>query len=246
MRVPTALFGLLAAAALSPAAPPAAPVKVTVKAGDIGRVEITPFKVEGKDPLAVGWRAAAAESALFADELTPRAGKTRLMVQGKKAGTYYLVLWSAGETDSAVVEVEVTGAAPAPKPAPDDDKPKPKPPAPSPVPIPVAGFRALIVYETADLAKLPSAQRAVLTSAEVRGYLNDHCTPGPDGKTKEWRVLDKDADAGGEPALWQAALKRDRKSLPWLIVSDGKTGFEGPLPADTAATLALLRKYGGQ
>lgn len=135
---------------------------------------------------------------------------------------------------------------PAPTPAPVPPVP-PKPPEPPlpPAPIAAEGLHVLIVYESADLSKLPASQAAILTSSALRDYLNAHCPAGADGQTKEWRVLDKDADMTAESPLWQAAMKRPRQSLPWLVVSDGKTGFEGPLPSDLAGTVALIQKYGG-
>lgn len=122
----------------------------------------------------------------------------------------------------------------------------PKPPDPvDPAPIPVDGFRVLFVVETSDASKLPKEQLAILTSGEVRGYLNSKCVSGPDGVTKEWRQWDQNVKTDGESKLWQDAMKRNRASLPWIVISDGKTGFEGPLPATIQATLALLRKFGG-
>jgi hypothetical protein len=104
----------------------------------------------------------------------------------------------------------------------------------------------LIVLETADLSKLPPAQALALTSQDVRAYLNTKCVAGADGKTKEWRVWDKDTIADAETPLWQAAFKRAAgKTLPWIIVSNGKTGTEEALPKDAASLLALLKKYGG-
>jgi hypothetical protein len=66
---------------------------------------------------------------------------------------------------------------------------------------------------------------------------------GADGKTREWRIWDKDVDPSQESAVWQAAMKRPRASVPWLLVSNGKTGYEGPLPGTADDLLALLKKY---
>lgn len=233
MRAAITLLAAVAAAALQ-AAPPVAPAKVTVAVGELSRIEVAH---DAGTP--VGWRSGTPDKNLFVDELKGSAGKVRLLVQGKVPGTYLIVLWTAGETDSAVVEVEVTGTPPTP--------PKPvDPPTPdTPAPIPEKGFRVLIVYETSELAKLPASQTAALTSAELRAYLNDKCVAGADGETKEWRILDKDADLSNESKVWQAAMKRDRKSIPWIVISDGSKGYEGPLPANTADTLKLLKQYGG-
>jgi hypothetical protein len=108
-------------------------------------------------------------------------------------------------------------------------------------------LHVLIVYESAELSKLSPVQQAILFNKDMREYLNTTCPVGPDGKTREWRIWDKDVDASAESELWQAALKRDRKSVPWIIVSnpDKGGGYEGPLPATITETMALLKKYGG-
>ena len=161
-------------------------------------------------------------------------------------GAYTVTARTALGNQIATAQCAVTVGDVPPEPVPPGPTP-PVPPAP-PAPIPDAGFRVLIVIETADLSKLPPAQALALTAQDVRAYLNAHCVAGADGKTKEWRVWDKDVDPAAETPLWQAAFKRAAgKTLPWIIVSAGgsKGGFEGPLPADSASLLTLLKKYGG-
>lgn len=115
----------------------------------------------------------------------------------------------------------------------------------SPSPFPAAGFRSLIVYEQEELSKLPPSQLTVLNSTAVRGYLNSKCVKGPDGKTPEWRVLDRHADTKHESELWQEMLAKPCPSLPWLYVGD-RNGESVALPATEAETLAILKKYGGE
>ena len=43
----------------------------------------------------------------------------------------------------------------------------------------------------------------------------------------------------------EEAVAFSQRSNPWIIISDGKKGYEGPLPKDVDATLELLKKYGG-
>lgn len=132
-------------------------------------------------------------------------------------------------------------AGEGPRPPPD---PGPGPgPAPTPAPIPVDGFRCLVVYEAADLAKMKPAQHAIIYSRPFRDYLDTKCVVGPDGKTREWRFWDKDVDTTAEAKHWQDAMKRSRSSTPWVILSDGKTGYEGPLPANIEDMTALIKKY---
>lgn len=156
-----------------------------------------------------------------------------------------------GGLEMNFAEVMVTiGTAPIPPPQPPGPTPPgpnpPQPPGPTPpAPIPGDGLRVLIVYESADLSKLPPAQLNVLYAKSVRDYLDSHCVKGPDGKTPEYRIWDQNVPTANEAKTWQDAMKRSRSGLPWLIVSNGKTGFEGPLPPNTDAMLRTLQTYGG-
>lgn len=123
--------------------------------------------------------------------------------------------------------------------------PPPPPPSPDAAPIPVPGFRVLMVYESGTLSRLPASQLAVLSSTEIRLYLIARCVKGVDGKTSEWRVYDQNVNLSAETPLWKAAMQRPRKSIPWILISTGTSGFEGPLPATIKETLELLKRYGG-
>jgi hypothetical protein len=151
------------------------------------------------------------------------------------------------ETARATVTVQADlppGPGPGPNPGPG---PGPGP-DPGPAPIPTAGFRVLMVYESGDLSTLPTKQLNVLYAQSVRDYLNSKCIKGEDGKTPDYRIWDKDVDPSKDGKVWADALKtakgaKDFKT-PWLLVSNGKAGYNGPLPADVDTTLALLKKYG--
>jgi len=119
----------------------------------------------------------------------------------------------------------------------------PEPPVP-PVPPGPPGLRVLIVYDATKAAQ--KGIDAILKGAEVRTYLASKCAKGADGKTPEYRVWDKDTDVSAEAKTWQDAMARPRVTVPWILISDGAKGYEGPLPATVAETMALLKKYGGK
>lgn len=147
-----------------------------------------------------------------------------------------------------VIDPNPTPVPPNPGPGPGPIPPNPGPspgPGPTPPPIPAAGLRVMFVYETAALSTLPPGQVSVLYSKAVRDYLNLKCPVGADGKTKEYRFWDDNVDTSNESALWQAAFKRPRSSLPWVLISNGTAGFEGPTPGTIDEMMSLLRKYGG-
>lgn len=124
--------------------------------------------------------------------------------------------------------------------------PGPQPPSPvDPAPIPGIGFRVLMVFAKNELPKYPQSQVLVFSSGEVRSYLNARCVAGPDGKTKDWRTWDITDDVSNEAKIWQDAMKLVTKT-PWIIVSNGVSGFSGPLPATISETMILLKKYGGE
>ncbi len=122
-------------------------------------------------------------------------------------------------------------------------------PPPNPAPINDTGFRVLIVEETVDRSKLPPAQRLILTSGTVRDYLRSKCAPdstaNQDGRA--YRIWDKDSDVSNELKSWQDAFKRAKADknfkTPWILVSNGKTGYEGPLPENVDKMIELLKKY---
>lgn len=111
------------------------------------------------------------------------------------------------------------------------------PPGPTPpAPIPATGLRVLIIEETNDRATLPPAQAQIFSSTKVLGWLR---TNAPD----HWRVWDDDVDPASAPVEFRDALKIPRGGLPWIVISNGATGFSGPLPATADETVTLLEKY---
>lgn len=147
--------------------------------------------------------------------------------------------------DEADHLVTIKGKSEPLPPVPPGPGPGPKPPDPAPsddAPIKAPGFRVLIVYESADLPKLPPKKLSALYSRPVRDYLAASCAKDADNPQGAYRVWDKDVDATAESKPWQDALKRPRTSLPWVVVSNGRTGWEGPLPDGADELLAVLKK----
>lgn len=215
---------------------------LTVPTGKLVRLNVEGVKLG--DKTRVMWKVRGlpgADGKLVTADLE-RVG-SKLLFTGP-AGQYEVFLrvidFEAEVFDEAEVTVTI-GVGPGPGPDPD---PGPKP---SPAPIPAVGLHVLIVYESADLGKMSAAQQAILYAQSIREYLNTKCPAGPDGKTKEWRIWDKDVATDGESKLWQEAMKRPRSATPWIIVSnlDKGGGFEGPLPTNVADALTLLKKFGG-
>ena len=186
------------------------------------------------------------------------AGKRVVVVEAARGGVCELLVVPVGAATAADVirQTLVVGGQqpvpPPPKPVDPVNPPKPvDPPAPKPVdppvppPIPGAGLRVLVVYESADLARLPAAQQAILFGKETRDYLNAACAVGPDGRTREWRLFDKDVPLTPDTKVWQDAKLRPRAGLPAVVIANGVTGYEGPLPATPAEFVALVKKYEG-
>lgn len=107
-------------------------------------------------------------------------------------------------------------------------------------PIDGEGFQVLVVYQTEDLARYPASQREIFYSPDVRDWL-DSASVKVDG-LPSWRFQDADTQFQTSNR-WSKAIQRPRSQLPWVIISNGKTGFEGPLPATASETIQLLEKY---
>jgi len=141
--------------------------------------------------------------------------------------------------DAGEITLVVGDVAPPKPPEP------PNPPKPPDPPPPAGAMRVLIVYETADLPKMTSAQRTILYDPVVKGALKDRTDKAaPDGRG--WNIWDKDMDVTDADKFWQNGLKRTRPSTPYIHIWKGDTiAYEGPLPADSKATVDLITKYAG-
>lgn len=211
----------------------------------VGETKVEPYKLvrlsaEGADGAALIWDVTPEESVDVVEfpskvlfSAPPGTYKVKLRALRTKDG--------AASFETARATVVIGTPAPPIPPAP----PVPPTPPPEPAPIPAAGLRVLIVWNQKEEAKMPAAQQHVLYARSVRDYLDSKCPMGPDGKQREWRIWGDGVATDAAPKLWQDAMKRPRKSLPWILISTGVGGYEGPLPADVDATLALLKKYGG-
>lgn len=165
----------------------------------------------------------------FTDSLTPVASPAWLEIKTAIVDPHLATLTLKTAADYEPVWRRIAAAIKAgltdiPPPVPDVDPP-----------IPTAEFRVLILEETADRSKLPLSQLSVITSAPLRTWLKENGV--------KWRVWDQNIDAANEDAAWQAALKLPHGPLPWIHVSNGTTGFSGPLPLTVEETKTLIGKY---
>jgi hypothetical protein len=232
---------LLATAIVACAAPPSLKLPDRVN-GDPGDFIMVTADTTGKN---VQWFSCDSNLKIFPASLLKET-KTAV-VTCRVPGSYKLMaITCAGDELSPVATTVVVVGKPPPTPTPTPT-PDPSPDVnPGPAPIQLDGFRVLVVYESEDVAKMPVTQSAVLFSKDVRGYLNSKCVIGADGVTREWRIWDKDTNVAAESKHWQDAMTREKKSIPWILISDGKKGYEGPLPATVADTMKLLKQYGGE
>jgi len=152
---------------------------------------------------------------------------------------YVLISWG-------LTPIPLPPPTPGPTPGPTPPPVPPAPPEPvDPPPIALPGLRVLMVYESSDLSKMPKEQLNVLYDTGLRDYLSQTCVKDTRGQTPEWRVYDKDAILGDDEEPWKSVIKRPRAAVPWIVISNGTSGFEGPLPATVADTRTLVAKYAG-
>jgi len=210
------------------------PMQVTGEVGAFIRVSAT------TDCKTVKWVAMDPGLNVFPADLLKNSLST--VVIGGKPGIYRLLAFTACEdmpSDPEICMVIVTAPV-VPTPGPEPNPPQPNPPTPAPGQISV-----LIVDNVDDYGK-PEYQPYldVLNSSAIVDYLNSHCAKV--GSAPEWRHFDQNTDVSHESKKWQDAMKLPRASLPWIAITNGKTGYGGPLPKTEAETLALLKKWGGE
>jgi len=177
----------------------------------------------------------------FADgkgvETRTYTAKFLFIIEPSLAGEIELLVIPTSAKDAAAVvrrTLVVSGEGPRPPPVPPG--PTPDPPKPvDPTPIPVSGNRLLIVYESEDAGKMPPLQAAIMTSTVLRSYLSSRAATA--------RFFDPDQVFTQDDMVWQDAMKIKRGPLPWLLVSNGTSGFSGPLPATVDEVVAVCDKY---
>jgi hypothetical protein len=84
-------------------------------------------------------------------------------------------------------------------------------------------------------------QQAILFDRDVREFLASNCVKV--SNVPEWRIVDQNVQVYGEQQIWKDALARRRSAMPWLIISNGKSGFEGPLPKSKSEFTELVKTY---
>lgn len=122
---------------------------------------------------------------------------------------------------------------------PDPIVPEPSPPS-APSPFEGEGIRILIVYELDEMASYSPSVLDTMYSKDLRLWAVNNCAKDVGGQP-ELRLFDDDVQ--NQPERWMKALSRPRGAMPWLIVGNGKKGYEGPLPPTEEATLALLETF---
>lgn len=205
--------------------------------GEVGAFIKVPASTNGKE---VRWYSPDKGLQVFPVELL-KDSKTAI-VTANVPGRYRLVAWTAvGDIPSdPAICVIIVGDAPTPGPGPG---PNPDPIPPTPSPSVTDGKRCILIYESAELSKLPEKQRQILTAKVVRDYLRAKCDKEPDGKTPSCGFFDKDDALDGYSPKLSSLMKRERKQVPWVIVGNSKTSYEGPLPASLDEFMTLLKKY---
>lgn len=136
---------------------------------------------------------------------------------------------------------DILPADPGPGPQPPGPTPPGPTPPPSPAPIPEPGFRVLIVYESGQMTQYPLETQIILAGADVRDFLQKNTVVV--GGVPEFRIYDADIDVSHDSAIWQKAMARPRSQIPWVLISNGTTGYEGPLPKTPSEFLELCKKY---
>lgn len=172
--------------------------------------------------------------------------KQVFIIEASGKGNVELLVVIVGKTkpdDVLRKTLYVDAQMPIPPPPQPPDPPMPPDPPPSPAPIPLPGLRVLIVIEEMEANKLTAGQRATIYGVPMRDWLDSKCVVGTDGKTKEWRIFDKDVRTDSAEKHWRDVMQRRPASVPWLIVSNGKAGYEGPLPGTPEETKALIQRF---
>jgi hypothetical protein len=213
------------------------PAKAEVKPG------LPTLLVATADGANVVWLTPDPDLAVFDGSVLGGDSK-RALVFGAKTGTFRVwAVTAKGDRVSERAECLVTVGTP-PEPPPPGPGPGPgpgpnPPPTPGDNPFPADGkARVLILFDhSLQAGSLPAGFYNQVYGGTFRKYLLDKTS-------NQYRIWPDDVDGSSVEKEWADALKKPRTSLPWVYLSNGKTGYSGPLPATPDETTKLLQKYG--
>lgn len=161
------------------------------------------------------------------DFLTFDDQKTLVFASPKEQSIVFVL---ASVTDSGPVLVTHTlHNGPAPEPDPDPD--------PDPEPLPPSELWAFVIEESAN--RTPE-QAIVIASPEIRSMFSEGC----------FRVVDPLVDgaqvpvsADVKPYAERAVLQKEKWPMLFLVDTDGKVRYEGPLPATVEEMKTLVETH---
>ena len=116
-------------------------------------------------------------------------------------------------------------------------------PPPSPPPIAELGFRIMVIEDLLERPKLPPEQLNIILSTAPGSFLqfvNKNAVRDSRGYA-DIRYVGTMDDLSEDKPYWKAAYELPRTSLPWLIASNGKRGYSGPLPKTLSEALAIVQ-----
>jgi len=197
-------------------------IQTSLKPGWVETDRITPFRSILQIPEAVAY--------LFTNDGT--------YYVWAPVGTYeiessrVLINWTKQDIDDQTVSIILTVTGTSPTPNPETTNPFSN----------ALGLRVVIIEEQENRSKLPKSQLAIITSLEIRDYLDNKCAKDPDNNP-EWRFLDQNTPTTA-PTKWAKSLaEHSGKPVPWIIISNGTKWTSVALPNTIAATLALIKLY---
>lgn len=110
-----------------------------------------------------------------------------------------------------------------------------------PPPFACEGLHGLVIYDEGARLQMPPAQIAAFEGADVIDWTQ--------ANAKAFLKLDKDASEGDLSEkwvrdAWQSYKDKSKGVLPWVVISNGKSGTSQAFPDNPAAAIELLSKYG--
>lgn len=169
---------------------------------------------------------------------------TKKVILVDKEGKESLGPITRADVTQRLVDVDA-GMGPQPPPDPKPVDPVIPPPQPKDVPLSAGDgkMRVLIVFDQLD-ANMTPAQREVIFGADVRDYVLKNSAK--DGfRIFSIQTIEADPRFRNEDKIWKDAVARKRDAVPWTIISNGKTFYEGKLPEGEKAFFAEADKYKG-